>query len=66
MVRNPNYGRQHGWCRELGVAEKMSEFDMITCLTKQHDVKKLKQYKIKSIYKNIALSIGIKKEDFTA
>ena len=50
---------------ELGVAEKMSEFDMITCLTKQHDVKKLKQYKkIKTIYKNIALSIGIKKEDF--
>ena len=51
---------------ELGIAEKMSEFDMITCLTKQHDVKKLKQYKkLKTIYKNIALSIGIKKEDFT-
>ena len=50
---------------ELGVAEKMAEFDMITCLTKQHDIKKLTQYKkIKSIYKNIALSIGIKKEDF--
>ncbi len=50
---------------ELGVAEKLSEFNMITCLTKQHDIKKLKQYKkIKSIYKNIALSIGIKKEDF--
>ena len=50
---------------ELGVAEKMSEFDMITCLTKQHDMKKLNQYKkIKSIYKNIALSVGIKKEDF--
>ena len=50
---------------ELGVAETLSEFNMITCLTKQHDIKKLKQYKkIKSIYKNIALSIGIKKEDF--
>ena len=50
---------------ELGVAEKMSEFDMVTCLTKQHDIKKLNQYKkIKSIYKNIALSIVIKKEDF--
>ena len=50
---------------ELGVAEKMSEFDMVTCLTKQHDIKKLNQYKkIKSIYKNIALSVGIKKEDF--
>jgi len=39
---------------ELGVAEKMSEFEMITCLTKQHDIKKLNQYKkIKTIYKNI-------------
>ena len=50
---------------ELGIAEKISEFGMITCLTKQHDVKKLKQFKkIKTIYKNVALSIGIKKEDF--
>ena len=50
---------------ELEVAEKLSEFGMITCLTKQHDVKKLKQYKkIKPIFQNIALSIGIKKEDY--
>ena len=50
---------------ELGVADKLSEYGMITCLTKQHDVKKIKQFKkIKSIYSNIALSIGIKKEDF--
>jgi GMP reductase len=50
---------------ELGVAENLSEFSMITSLTKQHDVKKLKQFKnLKSIYKNIALSTGIKKEDF--
>jgi len=50
---------------ELEVAETLSEFDMITCLTKQHDVNKLKKYKkLKSIYKNISLSIGIKKEDF--
>ena len=50
---------------ELGVAEKLSEFEMITCLTKQHNVKKLKENKkIKSIYQNVALSIGIKKEDF--
>ena len=49
---------------ELGVAEKLSEFEMITCLTKQHNVKKLKENKkIKSMYQNIALSIGIKKED---
>ena len=38
---------------------------MITCLTKQHDVKKLQKFKkLKSIFKNISLSIGIKKEDF--
>ena len=50
---------------ELGVAEKLSEFDMLTTLTKQHDVKKLKQYKdLKLIHKNLALSTGIKKEDF--
>ena len=30
---------------ELGVAEKLSENRMITCLTKQHDIKKIKKYK---------------------
>ena len=50
---------------ELEIAEKLSEFGMITCLTKQHDVKKLKKNKnIKKIYPHLALSIGIKKEDF--
>tara|TARA_Y100000590_G_scaffold379748_1_gene447598 strand:- start:260 stop:1294 length:1035 start_codon:yes stop_codon:yes gene_type:complete len=50
---------------ELAVAESLSEYGMITCLTKQHDVKKIKKYKkIKSIYKNIAISIGIKDDDF--
>ena len=50
---------------ELGVAEKLSEYGMITCLTKQHNIQKIKKFKkIKSIHPNIALSIGIKKEDF--
>ena len=50
---------------ELQMAEKLAEHQIMTCLTKQHDVKKIKQFKkIKSIYQNIALSIGIKKEDF--
>ncbi len=50
---------------ELGVAEKLNEYGMITCLTKQHDIKKIKQYKkIKSMYQNIAVSIGIKKNDW--
>ncbi len=50
---------------ELGIANALSANEMITCLTKQHDVKKLSKYKnLKKNYKNIALSIGIKKEDF--
>ena len=50
---------------ELSIAEKLNEFGMITCLTKQHDIKKIKQNKnIKKMYSNIALSVGIKKEDF--
>ena len=50
---------------ETGIAESLSEFGMVTCLTKQHDVNKLKKFKkLKSLYQNIALSIGIKKEDF--
>ena len=50
---------------ELGMADKLHEYQMITCLTKQHDVKKIKQFKnIKKIHPNIALSVGIKKEDF--
>ena len=50
---------------ELGIADKLHEYEMITCLTKQHDVKKIKQFKnIKKIHPNIALSVGIKKEDF--
>jgi GMP reductase len=49
---------------ELSVADKLNNHQMITCLTKQHDVKKIKQYKnIKKLYPNIALSVGIKKED---
>ena len=50
---------------ELEIAAKLSEHKMITCLTKQHDVKKISKFKeIKKIYNNLALSIGIKKEDF--
>ena len=50
---------------ELEVAEKLAEFGMITCLTKQHDIKKLKKSKIiKKIYPHLSLSAGIKKEDF--
>ena len=30
---------------ELGIADELSTNEMITCLTKQHDVKKLSKYK---------------------
>ena len=44
---------------ELGIADALSANEMVTCLTKQHDVKKLSKYKnLKKNYKNIALSIG--------
>ena len=36
---------------ELSIAEKLNDYEMITCLTKQHDIKKIKQNKnIKKIY----------------
>ena len=31
---------------ELSIAEKLNDHQMITCLTKQHDVKKSKKIKI--------------------
>ena len=46
---------------ELSIAEKLNDHGMITCLTKQHDIKKLKQNKNQKIYPNIALSVGIKR-----
>ncbi len=30
---------------ELSIAEKLNDYQMITCLTKQHDVKKIKENK---------------------
>ena len=40
---------------ELEIAENLVEFEMITCLTKQHDVKKLKKSKnIKKINPHLA------------
>ena len=62
MVRYSNNGSKYGWgWRTKCVAEKLNEYGMITSLTKQHDVKKIKQNKnIKKIFPNIALSVGIK------
>ena len=50
---------------EIGIAEKLAEFEMITCLTKQHDLKSIKNYKnIKNIFKHLVLSMGTRDEDF--
>ena len=46
MVRYSDYGSKYGWLGELSVAEKLNEYGMITSLTKQHDVRKIKQNKI--------------------
>ena len=46
MVRNTYYGSNMDGVGELSIAEKLNEYGMITCLTKQHDIKKLNKIKI--------------------
>ena len=52
MVWNSYNGSYMDGVGVLNVAEKLSEYGMITCLTKQHDVKKIKQFKRVVIYEN--------------
>ena len=50
---------------ELNIAKNLAKFELMTCLTKQHDSKAIKRCStIKEIYPHLALSVGIKKEDF--
>jgi len=50
---------------ELGVAKSLTKFDMMTCLTKQHDIKIIKRNPvIKEIYPHIALSTGTSDKDY--
>ena len=50
---------------ELEIAKSLSKFEMITTLTKQHDVKIIKRCSyIKSIYPHLALSTGTGDKDF--
>ena len=50
---------------ELKIAKNLNEFEIMTSLTKQHDVKAIKKCSfIKSIYSNIALSTGTSDKDF--
>ena len=50
---------------ELEIAKSLSKFEMITTLTKQHDIKIIKRCSyIKSIYPHLALSTGTGDQDF--
>ncbi len=50
---------------EIGIAKNLSKFDMMTCLTKQHDIKVIKRNSIiKEIYPHLILSTGTSNEDY--
>ena len=50
---------------ELQVAKSLAQFDMMTCLTKQHDIKVIKRNSgIKSIFSHLALSTGTSDKDY--
>ena len=50
---------------ELNVSKTLSEYQIITTLTKQHDLKQINKFKnIKKIYNYIALSCGTSKESY--
>ena len=51
---------------EIGVAKNLASFEIMTCLTKQHDLKTIKRNSssIKGIHKNLILSTGTSSEDY--
>jgi len=50
---------------ELNVAKSLSKFEIMTCLTKQHDLKIIKRnVVIKDIFPHIALSTGTSDKDY--
>jgi len=50
---------------EIEVAKNLAKFEIMTCLTKQHDIKVIKRNSnIKDIHKNLILSTGTSKEDY--
>ena len=50
---------------ELEMAKNLADFEIMTSLTKQHDLKKIKKCSyLKSIYPHLALSTGTSDKDF--
>jgi GMP reductase len=50
---------------EINIAKNLSKFEMMTCLTKQHDIKMFKRNTvIKEIYPHLMISTGTSNEDF--
>jgi len=50
---------------ELEVAKKLAEFEIMTCLTKHHDIKMLKRNpSIKTIFPHLTLSTGTSDNDY--
>jgi len=50
---------------ELEIAKNLAKFELMTCLTKQHDTKAIKRCsKIKAIYPHIVVSCGTGEEDY--
>ena len=50
---------------EIGIAKSLAEFDMMTCLTKQHDIKSIKKNSIvKEIYPHLVISTGTSNDDY--
>jgi len=50
---------------EIEVAKNLSRFEIMTCLTKQHDLKTIKRNSsVKGIHKHLILSTGTSNEDY--
>jgi len=50
---------------EIQVAKKLAKFEIMTCLTKQHDIKTIKRNSvIKEIHSHLVLSTGTSNEDY--
>ena len=50
---------------ELEIAKNLAKFEIMTCLTKQHDLKAIKRNSaVKGIYPHLMLSTGTSNEDF--